>query len=288
MFRKNSRQPLSDKAQVIQDYVYVILGSFFIAFAFNLFLLPNDVASGGVAGISIILDEIFGIEPAFSQWGLNVPLFLAGVIILGANFGIKSLVGTLALPLFVYVTKDFTPATMNPLLGSIFGGMGVGMGLGIVFRGRASTGGIDVAAQILHKYTGISLGLCIAIFDGSIVLTSAFVFNVEQALYALIGLFATSRTIDLIQVGFTTSKNVMIISDKVEEMRKAIFVNIDRGVTILNGEGGYTGEQRSIIMCVVDQKEFTKLTKTVNNVDSKAFVIAMSAAEVLGEGFKSK
>lgn len=288
MFGRNRREPLSNRAQTILDYFYVIIGSFFIAGAFNLFLLPNDIASGGVAGVSIIVDELFGIEPAFTQWGLNIPLFLAGVLILGANFGLKSLVGTLALPFFVYLTRHMDPATLNPLLGSIFGGMGVGLGLGIVFRGRASTGGMDVAAQILHKFTGISLGLCIAIFDGSIVLASAFVFDVEKALYALIGLYATSRTIDIIQVGFTTSKNVMIISDKVEELRKAIFEEIDRGVTILKGEGGYTGDERKILMCVVDQKEFTKLTNIVNNVDNSAFVIAMSAAEVLGEGFKTK
>jgi uncharacterized membrane-anchored protein YitT (DUF2179 family) len=286
MLRKNKREPISEKAQIIMDYIYVIVGAFFIAFSFNLFLLPNEVASGGVAGISTLTAALFNWEPAYVQGGLNVPLFLAGVIILGANFGVKSLVGTLVLPLFVYLTKDFEPATLNPLLASVFGGIGVGTGLGIVFRGRASTGGIDVAAQILHKFTGISLGLCIAIFDGTIVLTSAFVFSVEQALYALIGLFVTSRTIDIIQVGFKTSKNVMIISNKVEEMRKAIFENVDRGVTLLNGEGGYTGDQRNIIMCVIDQKEFTKLTKTVNTVDTKAFVIAMSAAEVLGEGFK--
>ncbi|MRG84764.1 YitT family protein [Salinibacillus xinjiangensis] len=283
---KARRKPLTDKQQTVLDYFLVILGSFFIAFSFNLFLLPNDVASGGVAGISTLTEEVFGWEPAFVQGFLNVPLFLAGVIVLGANFGVKSFLGTLALPFFVYLTRDFNPATMNPLLASIFGGMGVGAGLGVVFKGRASTGGIDVAAAILNKYTGISLGLCIALIDGTIVTTSAFVFSVEQALYALIGLFMTSRTIDIIQVGFTNSKNVMIISDKTEEMRKAIFEEIDRGVTILQGEGGFTGAERNIVMCVVDQKEFTKLTKTVSKVDSTAFVIAMSAAEVLGEGFK--
>ncbi|MBB6453611.1 uncharacterized membrane-anchored protein YitT (DUF2179 family) [Salirhabdus euzebyi] len=288
MTKNGRRQPLSDKTQLIIDYFFVIVGAFFIAFAFNLFLLPNDIASGGVAGISTITDEVFGWEPAFVQGFLNVPLFISGVLILGVNFGLKSFIGTLALPFFVYLTKDFDPATNNALLASIFGGIGVGTGLGIVFKGRASTGGIDVAAQILHKFSGISLGLCIAIIDGMIVFTSAFVFSVEQALYALIGLFVTSRTIDIIQVGFNTSKNVMIITDCVESMRKAIFDEVDRGVTILNGEGGYTRESRNIIMCVVDQKEFTKLTKTVNKVDSKAFVIAMAAAEVLGEGFKKK
>ncbi|QHS23274.1 YitT family protein [Virgibacillus sp. MSP4-1] len=273
---------------VALEYLYVIFGSFFVAIGFNLFLLPNGVASGGVSGISTLTDELFGWEPAFVQGFLNVPLFIAGVAILGANFGLKSFLGTIMLPIFVYLTREWDPATLNPLLASVFGGILVGAGLGIVFRGRASTGGTDVAAAILHKFTGISLGICMAFIDGLIVTSAAFVFNLEHSLYALVGLFMTSRTIDIIQVGFTTSKNVMIITDNLEEMRKTIFEEIDRGVTILRGEGGYTRENRNIMMCVVDQKEFTKLTKTVNKVDSEAFVIAMSAAEVLGEGFKKQ
>ncbi|WP_132372624.1 YitT family protein [Melghiribacillus thermohalophilus] len=285
--KKYRREPMPKKMRIALEYVYVILGSFFIAFAFNLFLLPNDIASGGVAGISTITKDVFGWEPAFVQAGLNIPLFIAGIVILGANFGLKSFIGTIALPFFVYLTKDFAPATFNPLLASIFGGMGVGIGLGVVFKGRASTGGIDVAAQILHKFTNLSLGLCIAIIDGAIVTTSAFVFNIEQALYALIGLFVTSKTIDLVQVGFNTSKNVMIITDYVEEVQKAILTDVDRGVTVLSGVGGYTNESRNVIMCVVDKNEFTKLTQIVKNIDPKAFVVAMTAAEVLGEGFNS-
>ncbi|TCT18751.1 uncharacterized membrane-anchored protein YitT (DUF2179 family) [Melghiribacillus thermohalophilus] len=287
MMKKYRREPMPKKMRIALEYVYVILGSFFIAFAFNLFLLPNDIASGGVAGISTITKDVFGWEPAFVQAGLNIPLFIAGIVILGANFGLKSFIGTIALPFFVYLTKDFAPATFNPLLASIFGGMGVGIGLGVVFKGRASTGGIDVAAQILHKFTNLSLGLCIAIIDGAIVTTSAFVFNIEQALYALIGLFVTSKTIDLVQVGFNTSKNVMIITDYVEEVQKAILTDVDRGVTVLSGVGGYTNESRNVIMCVVDKNEFTKLTQIVKNIDPKAFVVAMTAAEVLGEGFNS-
>ncbi len=185
------------------------------------------------------------------------------------------------------LTNNLEPATPNPLLGAIFGGMGVGLGLGIVFRGRASTGGIDLAAQVLHKFTHLPLGISVALLDGMIVLTSAFVFSVEEGLYALIGLFATSRTIDFVQVGLNTSKNVMIITEHVEEVRAAILNEIDRGVTVLQGSGGYTERERQVIMCVVQQNEFIKLTQTVKTIDPGAFVVAMNATEVLGEGFKT-
>lgn len=271
----------------IIEYTLVIVGSAFVATAFNIFLLPNEIASGGVAGISTITKGLFGWDPAYVQWALNIPLFILGVIILGKNFGAKSLVGTLALPFFVKLTSGIDPATENALLAAIFGGMGVGIGLGIVFRGRASTGGIDLIAQVIHKYTHIPLGLCVAMVDGLIVTTAAIVFDIEKGLFALIGLFATSRTIDLVQVGLNRSKNVMIISNELEEVRQAIIKEIDRGVTVLNGKGGYTNEDRHIIMVVVEQSEFTKLTQTVKSIDPSAFVIAMDAAEVLGEGFKT-
>ncbi|MGI8315514.1 YitT family protein [Halobacillus mangrovi] len=269
------------------EYGLVILGSFFVALAFNVFLLPNNIASGGVAGISTITKGVFGWEPGIVQWVLNIPLFITGVLILGKNFGIKSFVGTLVLPMFVLLTSDLDAATPDPLLGAIFGGMGVGLGLGIVFRGRASTGGIDLAAQVLHKFTHLPLGISVALLDGMIVLTSAVVFSLEEGLYALIGLFATSRTIDFVQVGLNTSKNVMIITEYVDDVRDAIFEEIDRGVTVLSGAGGYTDRERRVVMCVVQQNEFIKLTQTVKMVDPGAFVVAMNATEVLGEGFKT-
>ncbi|QST01975.1 YitT family protein [Pontibacillus sp. ALD_SL1] len=285
--KKYRREPMPEWLRHIIEYTLVIVGSAFVATAFNIFLLPNEIASGGVAGISTITKGLFGWDPAYVQWALNIPLFILGVIILGKNFGAKSLVGTLALPFFVKLTSGIEPATENALLAAIFGGMGVGIGLGIVFRGRASTGGIDLIAQVIHKYTHIPLGLCVAMVDGLIVTTAAIVFDIEKGLFALIGLFATSRTIDLVQVGLNRSKNVMIISNELEEVRQAIIKEIDRGVTVLNGKGGYTNEDRHIIMVVVEQSEFTKLTQTVKSIDPSAFVIAMDAAEVLGEGFKT-
>src|SRR5579875_1605635 len=274
------------KVRKVTDYILVIIGSAIIAVAFNVFLLPNRIASGGVSGISTILQAVFGWEPAYVQWAFNIPLFIAGVVLLGKQFGIKTLVGTVFLPFVVFLTKDFHPWTHNALLASIFGGIGVGLGLGSVFRGKASTGGTDLAAQIIHKYTGFTLGRCVVMIDGLIVLTAAVVFDIEKALYAIIGLYVTSKTIDFIQVGFGRSKMAMIITDKQEEVREGILHKIDRGVTKLSAYGGFTDHERPVLMCVVDQTEFTKLKQLVKTIDPSAFVVVMDAAELLGEGFK--
>lgn len=277
------KYPLVEK---LIEYGFVLVGSALVAIAFNVFLLPNEIASGGVSGISTILSQTFGFEPAYVQWAFNIPLFIAGLLLLGMQFGLKTLVGTLFLPFVVFLTRNWEPWTYDALLGAICGGIMVGMGLGIVFRGKASTGGTDLAAQIIHKYTHLSLGICVALIDGVIVVSAALVFNIEKGLYALIGLYATSKTIDLVQIGIHRSKLALIITNNESEVRHAILYELDRGVTRLSGLGGYTDDPRPILLCVVEQSEFTKLKQLVKLVDSKAFVIVTDASEVLGEGFK--
>lgn len=269
-----------------KDYLYVIIGAAIIAIGFNVFLLPNQIASGGVSGISTILKGVFGWEPGIVQYAFNIPLFIAGLIFLGAKFGIKSFVGTLTLPAVVLLTASWEPWTNNPLLGALFGGIAVGLGLGIVFRGGASTGGTDLAAQIITKYTGFSLGTSVLLIDGLIVISAAFVFDIEKALYALIGLFVTTKTIDIVQLGFSQSKMIYIITNKQDEIRDAIYKEIDRGVTKLPAFGGYTNKERPILMVVAYQTEFTKLKHIIKMIDPAAFVIVSDAYEVLGEGFK--
>ncbi|AQY50047.1 hypothetical protein PWEIH_04071 [Listeria weihenstephanensis FSL R9-0317] len=279
------RRKLPPKLAKVMEYVYVILGAFIIALAFNVLLLPNHVASGGVSGISTIINYLTGWTPAYIQWAFNIPLFFAGVFFLGYQFGIKTFVGTMIMPLFVYLTSDWTVWTNQPLVAALFGGILVGTGLGIVFRGKASTGGTDVIAQILHKFTNLSLGICVALIDGFVVIAAMFVFDIESGLYALVGLFATSKTIDLVQVGLNQSKTVLIISEQQDEIRQAILYKIDRGITRLSAKGGYTEDERQILLCVIAQSEFSRLKSVIKEIDPNAFVVVMSASEVMGEGF---
>lgn len=283
------RKPRKEETPIvreIRDYILIIIGAAIVAVGFNVFLLPNQIASGGVSGISTILYSLFGWQPGIVQYAFNIPLFIAGVIILGRNFGVKSFVGTITLPAVVLATSSWDAWTMNPLLGALFGGIAVGTGLGLVFRGNASTGGTDLAAQIITKYTGLSLGTSVLLIDGLIVISAAVVFDIERALYALIGLFTTTKTIDIIQLGFSQSKMVHIITSEEQAMKEAIYQQVNRGVTKMTGIGGYTEEPRPILMVVVYQTEFTKLKQVVRTVDPKAFVIVSDAYEVLGEGFK--
>ncbi|MDM5330293.1 YitT family protein [Neobacillus sp. CF12] len=282
--RRNNLQ--APKFESALEYINVLIGSAIIALAFNVFLLPNQIASGGVSGISTILLSVLGWEPAYVQWSFNIPLFIAGVVLLGKQFGVKTLVGTLFLPFVVFLTKNIEPWTNDALLGALFGGIAVGLGLGIVFRGNASTGGTDLAAQIITKFTGLTLGTSVVLIDGLIVISAALVFDIERGLYALIALYVTSKTIDLVQVGFGRSKTAMIITSKQEEVREGILNKIDRGVTKLSAYGGFTDNERPVLMCVVDQREFTKLKQLVKSLDPTAFVVVMDASEVLGEGFK--
>jgi len=285
MIAKYRRQSMPAEWLLVCEYGLILLGSFFVAIGFNLFLLPNDIASGGVAGISTILYELFQFDPSIVQWALNIPLFFLGTWILGKNFGVRTLVGSIMVPLFVTLTSQWDPVSSDSLLASIFGGAACGVGIGIVFKGKGSTGGIDLAAQILHNFTPLALGTCVALFDGIIVLTATFVFSIEQGLYALIGLVVTSRTIDLVQVGLNTSKSIIIVSDHLEEIRSVLLNEIDRGVTVWRAEGGYTKKNKNLIMCVVNQNEFSKTRQVINQIDPEAFIVVSNVSEVIGEGF---
>jgi uncharacterized membrane-anchored protein YitT (DUF2179 family) len=286
--KRRKAAPPSPTAVLIKDYAYILVGSFIVAIAFNAFVFPNKIAAGGVSGISTILGHVANIEPGYVQWALNIPLFLLGLWLLGGKFALKTLVGTLVLPFAVVMTSTIEPLTTDALLAALFGGIGIGLGLGLVFRGKGSTGGTALAAQIIHKYTGLTLGVSLLLIDGLIVLSSAFAFNIELALYAVVSVYVTSKTIDLVQIGLGYARVAYIISNEQQRIQQALLKDLDRGVTKLSGKGGYTEEERDVLMCVVNQTEVTKLKDMVSRIDPHAFVVVTSANEVLGEGFKTE
>lgn len=284
--RLNKYIPVTGPGRHVMDTMMILVGSFITAIAFNLFLVPNHIASGGVSGLSIIVESLFRIEPAYTQWALNIPLFFAGFLVLGRNYAIRSLLGTIVLPLFVFLTKDWSVPTTDMLLASLYGGIGVGLGLGIVFRGRGSTGGLSTLAQIVQRYTGLSLSVCVVIMDGTVIALAGFILSPEKALYALIGLYITGKFIDMIELGLNYTKVAYIIANKTDEIADAVLSQLDRGLTKLSAQGGYTGDNRMVLMVVVGQSEVTQLKTIVQTLEPTAFVIITNAHEVLGEGFK--
>lgn len=284
--RLNEYMPVDGPARHVVDTLMIIVGSLITALAFNLFMLPAHIASGGVSGISVILNYTLGFNPAYVQWALNIPLFVAGWILLGREYSIRSLLGTALLPLLVLLTQNWPAPTTDPLLASLYGGIGVGLGLGIVFRGRGSTGGLSTLAQIVQKYSGLNLATCVVLMDGTVITVAGFLLSWEKALYALIGLYITGKIIDAVELGFSYSKVAYIIADKTDELAEAVLHHMDRGLTKLEGTGGYTGDDRTVLMVVVNQSEITRLKTLVQSIDSNAFVIISNAHEVVGKGFK--
>ena len=268
------------------DYVLVLLGAMILAIAFNSFLLPSHIASGGVVGVSILIQNVFGFEPAYTQWMINIPLFLIGVILLGRKYGLRTAVGTVMLPLFIYLTKDIDPLTQDSLLASVFGGIGAGLGVGITYRGRGSMGGFSILSNLLSIQTGLPLGRCTLLLDGAVIVFAGFIFGPEQALYALIAVFLTSQTIDVVQIGFRSSKVALVISQYHAQINAAVQVELERGATQLAGTGGYSGENQNVLLLVVSQSEVNQLKAILHRIDPTAFIILWDSYEVLGEGFR--
>lgn len=251
--------------------------------------MPNQIVTGGLTGIGILIEYITGVPISITTLLLNVPLFIAGWRILGGQaFGLKTLFGFVFLAGAIQATTVMRnhPLTHEPLLACIYGGLLLGAGIGIVFRGRGSTGGTDLLARIVQNFTGISPGALLLVIDGLIIASAAVMFSVDRILYALVSLFVTSKTIDFVQEGFARSKVAYIISPHHDEIRSEILNTLDRGVTKLQAVGGYTGENRQVLLCVVSQSEVTRLKDLVRSIDHGAFVIVSDAHEVLGEGFR--
>ena len=267
------------------EYIQIIVGAALVGLAFNIFLLPARLAAGGVSGISTILYELFQFNPAYVQWLINIPLLIVGIVFIGREFSVKTLVGTLFVPFTIWITQDLNLSVDNPLLSAIYGGIMLGVGLGIVYRGNGSTGGTALIAQVVKKFTGLSSGFSQLLVDGLVVATSAFVFNFELALYALMSIYVTSKVIDFVQLQTSPTKLILIITDKEEKIQSIIKNEINRGLTKVKTLGGYSNEEKTMILCVVEQSEAIYFKKLLQEVEPDSFVIFVNASEILGTRF---
>ncbi|HAA37724.1 MAG TPA: hypothetical protein DCE00_02495 [Firmicutes bacterium] len=273
------------KWQVLKEYLGVVMGTAVIAAAFNMFMTPNQIAAGGISGLGVVLYYLFNIPVGLTIFLLNIPLFAIAAKLFGWQYITRGLFGSVMLSLMIEVLSFLPVVTEDLLLASLYGGIVMGIGVAMVFQARGTTGGTDLAAQVLNKLFGFSLGQSLLGVDFLVIALAGIVFNLELSMYALISLFVTSRVIDFVQEGLSNSKAALIISAELEAIVDRILHEMNRGATILTGEGAFTGQERRMVLTVVTQSEVPRLKAIVHEIDDKAFVILGNAHEVLGEGF---
>jgi uncharacterized membrane-anchored protein YitT (DUF2179 family) len=245
------------------------------------------IAPGGVTGFAIVFKKITNIPIYITNLAINIPLFIIGIIVLGKNFGWKTLYCTLLLSFFLKIMPS-KAVTEDLLLASIFGGVITGVGLGIVFKTGGTTGGTDLAAAILNKiFPAFGTATFMMLIDSLVVAFAGIVDKkVETSLYSLIALFVATKVIDIILDGVGYLKAFTIITKKPEEISNKILEDIERGVTMFKGKGAYTKEDKDVLLCVVNRYQFAKVRNIVHDIDKDAFIMVTDVAEVLGEGFK--
>lgn len=275
-------------SRMLRDYAGITLGALITATALNMFLIPNKVAAGGVSGLATVLHYMSGWPVGVLMLGLNIPLLIGGVKVLGASFGVYTLFGAAIMSIAIDLLAPYTPVlTQDLLLNSLYGGVLSGIGMGLVFRFGGTTAGTDVAAAILNKLFGFSVGQSLLGADFFVISLAGIVFrSAELSLYGLISLFITSQIIDLVQEGRSTAKAFLIMSEQNPVIAQAIMDEIGRGVTFFQGKGGYSGIARDMLFCVVSTRELGRMKDLIYRFDKRAFVIVADAHEVLGEGFK--
>lgn len=270
------------------EFAGVTVGVALVALGLDIFLIPNKIAAGGVSGIATILYYLTGLPVGITMLALNVPLFIWGIYRLGLRFTSRSLYGMIALSVFIDLLAPYVPVpTHDLLLAAIFGGVLAGLGLGLVYRYRGSTGGTVLLAAILRTYTGVNVGQLLFLVDGLVVVGAGVAFQSwELSMYAIISIFVSSWLMDLVQEGISHSKACIIISNRSEEIARAVLYELNRGCTGLSGRGMYTGMVREVLLVVVSRPEVTRLKDLVYRLDPQAFVILTDVHEVLGQGFK--
>ena len=271
-----------------KDYIYVTIGSLILAVTMNTVLLPNHLVAGGASGISVVLNHAFGWDAALTLYAINIPLLVLCFLLLGKTTGIKTIYGSLIFPFFVGVSAGLPTVTHNVTLAAVFGGVFAGIGIGLEFRGSASTGGTAIIAQVVNKYFHVPLGASVWVVDGLVILSAFIAFDIDVVLFSLICLFVIGRVIDLVQAGPVRSRNVFIISKDYLVMKDQLTNALDKGVTMMPIESGYHGKEGMMLMTVVHEKDFSHVKEALQEIDSEAFIISMPANEVLGRGFDLK
>lgn len=274
------------------DYLFIFMGTGIMALAVQCIFEPIGLVTGGFSGIAIIIRKMTAgiVEGGVPLWltnlALNVPVFIAALIIKGRKFLGRTVIGTVLLSFWLYVIPQVDLTQGDYMLSAVFGGVITGIGIGFVLLAKATTGGTDMVSALIQKYVRhYSVVQILQVIDGMVVLAGLYVFGLKPALYAIVAIFITSKVSDALMEGMKYSKAAFIITDCYKEIADAIMTQLDRGLTGLDATGMYSGDKKTVLYCVVAKKEIVELKDIVAKIDPKAFVIVTDAREVFGEGF---
>ncbi len=279
------------KAAAFYNWMYVVVGSVLTALAYNLFFIPNNIAPGGLSGLAQEINALFGFNIGTTILVLNAPLFLLGWRLRGSLFMMRTLVSTLLLSLLIDYLKlpqeVYNIFKGDMILSTVYGGILMGTGVGLTIKGNATTGGTDLAAIIVnHWFPHLDVAWVLFGVDFAVVAGAAVVFRSPVlALYALAAVFIGARIVDFIQTGARSGKVFFIISKKSDIITQRILLTLDRGVTVLNGRGAFSGDEKEVLFCLVAPTQITAMKRLIAEEDQDAFVVVTDAKEVLGEGF---
>ena len=275
------------KNERLVAYTEIVLGCVIGGAAYPLFLVPNNIAPGGLTGIATIFNYLWGWPVGVTSIALNLPLFVIGYKAMGRVFAFRSLVATLLFSVCIDLIQ-VPPLTDDILLGSVYGALVLGVGLGLIMRGGATTGGSDMIARMVHKvFPVVTVGAFLFMVDCAVILCAAFTMSARAALYALICIFVSARAVDLVLAGIGSAKACFIITNRAVDISHRIMAELDRGATVISGTGAYSGKERTLLISVVSQREVIPLKKIVRQEDEKAFMFITDTHETLGEGFNA-
>ena len=274
----------------ISDYLLIILGGFVQALALRTFLIPSQLVGGGISGVAQLLHYLWRTPVGMITLLANIPLFVIGWRYLGGpRFALRTILSVVSFTVFTDILVELTgqaPITDDILLNSLYGGIILGIGLGLVYLGRGTSGGTDILTRILNQRLGMSISLAYMITDSFAVLLAGFFFSWDKSLYGLIMIYLSGVAADMVSQGTNVIREAMIITDETEKVVTAITQGLGRGTTIINAKGGYTNKNRPIVFCVVTAGEVIRLKAIVHEADPDAFMVVGHANEALGEGFK--
>lgn len=272
----------------LKKYAIIAAGAFLFSLSVNLFTLPSKIVSGGISGIAIIVYHLSGVSTGLTVGILNAVILLVALKILGKTFVFDSLAAILMIPLFLKLTERLPPFTDNILLASIYGGVLLGVGIGIAFSQGGTTGGTDIVSRISQKkYPHLSIGILMTIVDFMIIGASVFAFgNIDLALYGILSLVISTAIIDMMIGKLNCAKLVFIITKADVSMESPIISSVNRGVTTISAIGGFSGQTKKILLCVAKPKQLEQLKAIVREYDPDAFIIVNESKEILGNGFQ--